>query len=433
MNHGRQAHSTWLHPVRMKVLIIGAGLIGVTSAYFLRSYGHEVTVIDRGQGPGLEASFANGALLTPSMAEPWNAPGCWRVLLASLGRQDAAMQLRLRSLPGLTRWAAQFLRQSSAGRFERNALSNLRVALHSRAVMQALRRETAIEYGRTARGALRIFRTAVAFDRGQSHVSHLAAHGLVAKALSRTQTLDIEPALAPIGDSFVGAIHYQTDETGDAHQFCLALSHLARQQGVEFLFGVEAQAVEAIAGKVSAVVSRRQRFIADCYVIAAGSYCTPLLRRVGIRLPVQPVKGYSVTFQCPESNALGIPIIDDKLHAAVVPLDGAIRVAGTAEFAGYDQLPNAARSQNLIGLFKEILPRAPINLQAPKMWSGLRAVSADGVPLIGYTAVKNLLVNTGHGHLGWTMAAGSGQLLAQLISGDSPSIDLKAYEPSRKI
>jgi D-amino-acid dehydrogenase len=194
-----------------RVLIIGAGLIGVTSAYALRRRGHEVVVFDRESGPGRETSFANGSLLTPSMPEPWNAPGCWRTLLASLGRSDSPMQLRLRALPGLSRWGMAFLRNSSAAYYQRNAIRNMRLALYSLKKMASIREDTAIEYGRTARGTLRLFRDAAALDRAWA-TNPLASEGLTFRRLSREQTLELEPALAPIAGQIVGAIHYPIDE-----------------------------------------------------------------------------------------------------------------------------------------------------------------------------------------------------------------------------
>jgi D-amino-acid dehydrogenase len=416
----------------MKVLIIGSGLIGLTTAWFLRRNGHEVAVIDRAEGPGQETSFANGALLTPSMAEPWNAPGCWRVLLGSLGRSDAAMQLRLRALPAMAGWGLRFLSNSRAAIFERNTVSNSRLALYALEVLQSLRQQTAIEYGRTARGSLKIFRDQASLDLASEALARTSAKGADFRTLSNRETAELEPALAPIADQLAGAIHYGADETGDAYRFCVALAEHAKQQGVDFRFGTEVTSLEVRSGRITAVVAGSERFEADRYVVAAGSYSTPLLRRVGVNLPVRPAKGYSVTFDDHQDRpSLGIPVIDDHWHAAVVPLAGAIRVAGKAEFAGFDLTLSQARIQNLLKLLREVLPRARIDLGTARPWCGLRPMSVDGVPIIGPTPISNLFVNTGHGHLGWTMAAGSGQLLADLVSGNVPSIDPAPYALTR--
>jgi D-amino-acid dehydrogenase len=416
----------------MKIVIVGSGLIGVTAAYVLRGRGHEVVVLDRESGPGLGASFANAALLTPSMSEPWNAPGSWRVLLSSLGRSDAALQVRLRALPGLVGWGITFLRNSRAATIERNAVINLRLACHSLEVMHSLRQETQIEYGRAARGTLRILRTSAALELARTSAARLAAHGLGFRTLSCAETLELEPALVPIAGEVKGAIYCETDETGDAYRFCVEMTKQAQRRGVEFHFGVDVDFLDTTSKRVRAAVGCGRRFVADQYIVAAGSYSTPLLRHLGIRLPVRPVKGYSVTFDgSREAQSLRTPIIDDHLHAAVVPIKGALRVAGTAEFAGYDQRLNPDRIRNLLGLLRQVLRQAPLDPKAAKPWCGLRAVSADGVPLIGFTPVENLMVATGHGHLGWTMAAGSAQLLADLVAGKTPSIDPAPYNPKR--
>ena len=416
----------------MKIVVIGSGLIGLTTAYFLRCRGHEVTVIDRQPGPGLETSFANGALLTPSMAEPWNAPGSWRLLLSSLGRSDAPMQLRLGALPALAGWGISFLRNSRLARFERNTLSNVRLALYSLDAMESLRAQTHLQYGRSARGALKLFRNSQAWDHAWAAAQRLLPEGLRFRRLSREETLDLEPALAPIGTQLRGAIHYQADETGDAYRFCTALANHAQQQGVEFRFDTEVSSLQLGSGRVTAARSGKEHFVADRYIVAAGSYSTPLLRGIGIRLPVRPVKGYSVTFEhAAGDESLRIPIVDDDFHAAVVPLAGAIRVAGTAEFAGYDRRPNPVRTGNLVRLLRRLLPRSQFNIEAARPWNGLRPMSPDGVPLIGSTSVRNVMVSTGHGHLGWTLAAGSARLLTDLLSAETPSIDPAPYDPQR--
>lgn len=416
----------------MNVVVIGSGVVGVTTAYVLRRRGHDVTVIDRAEGPGLETSFANAGLLTPGMAEPWNAPGSWRVLLSSIGRSDAALQLRLSALPGLVCWGVTFLLNSRPKPFERNALSNLRLALYSLEVMEFLRQETGLEYGRAARGTLRLFRDQAALNRAATAARRGEFDGLSVRTLSTADVVELEPALAPIARLLAGALHYATDETGDAQRFCLALANHGRQHGVDFRFRTEVSSLEVRAGRVTAVLNDRERLIADRFIVAAGSYSTRLLRTLGLQLPVRPAKGYSVTFDCHEQRPpLSIPVVDDRLHAAIVPLGGAIRVAGTAEFAGYDLRLRPARIRNLLRMLKEVLPEAQFDSTTAKPWCGLRAMSVDGVPIIGPTPISNLLVNTGHGHLGWTMAAGSAQLLADLLSGDAPSIDPAPFALAR--
>jgi D-amino-acid dehydrogenase len=366
------------------------------------------------------------------MAEPWNAPDSWRVLVASLGRSDAALQLCLRELPALAGWGVAFLRNSRPTTFERNALSNLRLALYSLKVMECLRQQTGIEYGRVARGSLRLFRDPAALDQASAAANRLLSEGLKFRRLSRAEVIEFEPALVSIANQLAGALHYEADEIGDAYRFCVALASYAAQQGVRFLFRTEVSSLELRGDRVTAVLSGHERFVADRYIAAAGSYSTLLLHRIGVRLPVRPAKGYSITFDDHQDRSLlRIPVIDDLLHAVVVPLEGALRVAGTAEFSGYDLALSPTRIRILMKLLHAVLPQAQFDPATARPWCGLRPMSADGVPIIGPTHISNLLVNTGHGHLGWTMAAGSAQLLADWIVGAESPLDPVSFALAR--
>jgi D-amino-acid dehydrogenase len=416
----------------VKIVIIGAGLIGVTSAYFLRKRGYDVLVLDRQSGPGRETSFANGSLLTPSMSEPWNAPGSARVLLKSIGRSDAPLQLRLSALPTHLLWGMKFLKHSRPAAFERHTLANLALALYSLDVMASLRQSTFIEYSRRSPGTLKLFRSAAALDAATAWAERLSSRGLTCRRLSAAEAISLEPSLEPIEKELTGAMYYKSDETGDAHRYCVALATQAENQGVEFRYSTLVSRIEVRRGKVEAVLAGTERISADRYLVAACSDSAPLLREAGVRIPVRPAKGYSVSFdERPGERRLRIPIVDDDLHAAVVPLGGKLRVAGTAEFAGYDMKLSMARVESLVRLVKRILPRGPYDLASARPWCALRATSVDGVPLIGATAIANLFVNTGHGHLGWTLAAGSGQLIADIVSGAPPAVESRAYTPKR--
>jgi D-amino-acid dehydrogenase len=248
-----------------------------------------------------------------------------------------------------------------------------------------------------------------------------------------TELTEIEPALMPAAARLSGAVLYESDEVGDAHKFCVALASHARRLGVDFRFGTEVRAIEMSAGKVTAIITANQRFTADRYVVAAGSYSSLLLKQTGIRLPIQPAKGYSVTFAGGnEQVGLRRPVIDHHLHAVIVPFeDGSMRAAGTAEFAGYDRTLNDARVRNLVTFLQELLPQAQWNAAESLPWCGLRPSSPDGVAIIGPTPVANLWINSGQGHLGWTLAAGSAQLFTDLLSGDAPAIDPQPYSLAR--
>jgi len=416
----------------LKALIIGSGLIGITSAYFLARRGWEVTVLDRQDGPGQETSFANGSLLTPSMPEPWNAPGSWRVLLKSIGRSDSPLKLHLKALPHLAGWGTGFLRNSSAERYERNTVKNLKLALHSLEVLGRLRQETGIQYGADSRGSLRVIRDPEALERALAWGEKLRPEGQTYRHLTADEVVEMEPILAPIGGQLAGGIHYPVDEIGNAYKFCVALAEHARRSGVSFRFRTPVTGIEVRAGSVAAVLSGSERFTADRYIVAAGSYSPLLLRDLGLNVPIRPAKGYSITFERPPLDPpFRLPVADDDFHAVVVPLENVIRVAGTAEFTGYDLSLPEARIQNLLTLVKQVLPGGGFERAQAKPWCGLRPMSVDGVPIIGPTPIGNLWTNTGHGHLGWTMAAGSGQLLSDLLTGGSPGVDPNAYALAR--
>ena len=340
----------------------------------------------------------------------------------------------VRALPGSAGWGIGFLRNSKPAAFERNSLSNLRLALRSLEVMNAMRQDAKLDYGRTARGTLRIFRDNSSLDRTRASVQGLVARGLQARSLNAAETVELEPALAPIASQLAGAIHYTGDETGDARRFCVALAGTCRSAALRFHFGRDVRSLEVQGGRVKAACTSRETFVADQYVVAAGCESPALVRRLGIALPINPVKGYSVTFECrPGTRSLLIPVVDDALHAAVVPLDGVIRVAGTAELAGSDLTIDPRRIRSLLTLLRRILPQhdTVLDLATARPWCGLRPVSSDGVPIIGRTAIPNLFLNTGQGHLGWTLAAASAEMLSAVILGAHSIIDPAPYSFAR--
>jgi D-amino-acid dehydrogenase len=297
--------------------------------------------------------------------------------------------------------------------------------------MQTLREQVQIDYGRGALGSLGIFRDPVALHRASAEIDRLNGVGLVHRRVSTAEAIELEPALAPFANRLAGAIRYETDETGDAHRYCVSLFERARVEGVEFSFGAEAS-IEMHSGRVAAIESGGKRFTADQYVVAAGSYSTLLMEQARVRLPVRPAKGYSITFE--NARARSMPtrsIIDHQVHIVIVPFTSAIRIAGTVEFAGFDRSLNPLRIRGLLTHMRDILPQGQWDETAGRPWCGLRPLSPDGVAIIGPTPVANLWVNSGQGPLGWTCAAGAAQLLTQLISGDEPSIDPLPYSLAR--
>jgi D-amino-acid dehydrogenase len=420
----------------MRVLVIGAGVIGMATAASLHAAGIEVTVVDRASGPGRETSFANGSLLHPSLVEPWNSPGVLKTLLRNLGREDAAVLLRLRALPSLLGWGLEFVRQSTPLSFEHNALRNLRLAQYSLRQFAQLRERSGIRYHSYQRGLLTLFRDRSAQHEVLAWYQLLAAHGLIVQPLDTLQTVEKEPALQAVETKLVGSVFALHDEGGDPHAFCVELARYLEDHGVKFRFEQTVTRLVRAGGRVAAAeLQTGEQLTADHYVLAAGAYSVDLARAVGVRLPVRPAKGYSLTLPRVETAPTPqIPAVDTSLHMAVVPVGAdRLRVAGTAEFTGYDTTINPARTANLLRLLQQLYPELARTLDGvdPSPWTGLRAMCPDGVPLIGPSGLERLWINTGHGHVGWTLAAGSGQLVADLLVGAQPALTAVDYDPRR--
>ncbi len=418
----------------MRAVVVGAGLLGLTTALFLKRLGADVVVVDRAEGPGAGTSFANGGLLTPSMADPWNAPGILGKMIHWIGDESAPVLLRPQALPALGAWGVAFLLQSRPQRFRENLLRNVRLANHSLSVMAGLRDEYELAYDGACSGSLKLLRDEASLEQAIDMAESLASHGVRFTALDRAQTVAREPALATIVDEIAGGVFFPDDECGDAYRFCEAMAALLRRMGVSLRFGLEVKSLQRDGARLTGAVTARGVLESDIFVVAAGSYSTPLLRPLGLRLPVRPAKGYSITVPT-ESWRLPprLPVVDDALHAVVVPIGERIRVAGTAEFAGFDRVLRQERIDNLRFLLQQTYPDFAASLDPERIqaWTGLRPMSADGVPLIGATSIENLFLNTGHGHLGWTLAAGSAQALAHLIMQQQCDINIDEYSPRR--
>ena len=419
----------------MHVLVIGSGLIGTATAWYLRREGADVTVIDRAAGPARETSYANAGMLTPSMADPWNAPGVVWKLLGWVGREDAPMLLRPREIPRLAGWGTRFLWNSRVASFERNMLKNLALASFSLDALRELRAELGLRYCERSFGVLKVFRDPASLARAVTVAEQLGAHGVVHRALDRDGVAEVEPSLAPVADQLAGGILHPDDESGDAHRFVCALAEAASGAGVRFEFDTAVTGLRAEGNRLEAVATTAGDLSADACVLAAGSYSTPLLAGLGIRLPVRPVKGYSITVPFGDDRlAPRRPITDDSLHIAVTPFGDRLRVAGTAEFTGLDHSVGEPRIRNLREMFETMFPRCAATVDPDadlSPWSGLRPMSVDGVPVLGATPLANLYLNTGHGHLGWTMAAGSGRAVARLVCGGQPELPLQPYRLDR--
>ncbi|WP_142848507.1 D-amino acid dehydrogenase [Telmatospirillum sp. J64-1] len=409
----------------MKALVMGAGVVGVTAAWYLARSGYDVTVIERREGAGLETSFANGGQVSPCHAEPWANPGTPRKMLKWLGKPDAPLVARwTRWDPALWRWGISFLANCTAARTEINTERTLRVALYSRQCLSELREETGIQYDQSLLGILHIYRDEAEFEGARHAAETMARYGLVRQVKTPAQCLDIEPALRTVGNQLAGGIFTPQDESGDAHLFTTRLAGMAAEAGVTFSWNTSIQGFEREGDRLSAVVTDKGRFTADAYVLALASYSPLLARQLGLRLPIYPAKGYSITAPLDPDRHIAprVSITDDENKLVFSRLGNRLRAAGTAEMAGWDASLTEIRAQTVLRKTRELFPQGA-EYDRTEFWAGLRAVTPDSVPILGATPVRNLWLNTGHGTLGWTMACGAGRLLADLIAGRKPDID----------
>lgn len=418
----------------MQTIVVGAGLLGLTTAYFLRQAGADVLVIERQPGPGLETSYANGGMLHASQASPWNEPGVLGMALRMLGREDSALLIRPHALPRMLSWAWAFFRHSAPARYLVNVEKNARLAGYSLQVLARHLAPLALDFERADRGTLKIYREPAALAVATRIAERCRAWDLRFDVLGPTEVAALEPALAPISARLSGAIHFPDDVAGDAHRFCVALQARAAADGVRFEFGRSVETVLTAQGRVSGLRVDGETHAATCVVLAAASYTPALARSAGVRVPVQPVKGYSLTLPMAAfTPAPAVPVIDEHFHAAVCPLGARLRVAGTAEFAGFDARLTPARIANLFELVRQVYPdgAARLDRAEAREWCGFRPMSPDGVGIMGETPVPGLFLNTGHGHLGWTMAPGAGKLVADRVLGRRTDIDIADYSLAR--
>lgn len=414
----------------MRVIVIGSGLAGVTAAWHLNQNDCEVTVLDRAAGPALETSFANGSLITAGLTNPWNSPGAFGQLLRSIGREHSPMLLRPRAIPGMLRWGIAFLRNSSPHRYEQAWLRNVRFAQYSQRVMAALLQNESLQFDYVRRGTLSVYRSRAGMDEGIRAAEFLHQVNVAHRQLTVDQLLELQPALAPIREELAGAVHYPDDEVGDARRFCEELRRVSERRGVVFRFGESVSRLLKDGDRIDGVVTDNGKLTADAYVLAAGSYSVGLARPLGLRLPIRPVKGYSITvstsgwLQRPQ-----YPVLDAELHAVVTPVGDLLRVAGTAEFAGFDTAINPQRVANIRRLLRKVYPQFEAQLSDADVtpWTGLRPMTPESYPILGRSPISNLFLNTGHGSQGWSMACGSGKLVADIACGREPDVALDGF------
>lgn len=407
----------------MRVVVLGAGVVGVTSAWYLARAGHEVTVIDRQPGAGLETSFANGGQISVSHAEPWANPHVLPKALKWLGREDAPLLFRPRWDPALFRWVLKFIAECTPGRTRKNMRSIVAMALYSRQKLAVLRQETGIEYDQLMRGILHFYTDEREFTAASQAAALMREFGCDRRTLTVDECVAIEPALASARSLLVGGDYTASDESGDAHKFTRELAALAAERGVQFRYGVAVERIDTEGGQVVGFHAGAERFSAEAYLVAGGSWSPALLAPLGIRLPIYPAKGYSATlFLSEKSIAPTVSLTDDAHKIVFSRLGQRLRIAGTAEFNGFNTELNPVRCAALIRRASQIFPELHAS-GAPDFWCGLRPATPSNVPHIGRTRLSNLWVNAGHGTLGWTMACGSGAAIADLISGQRPEPD----------
>ncbi|MBR8377004.1 D-amino acid dehydrogenase [Burkholderia cenocepacia] len=405
----------------MRVVILGSGVVGVASAYYLARAGHEVTVIDREAGPALETSFANAGQISPGYAAPWAAPGVPLKAVKWMFEKHAPLAIRLDGTRFQLQWMVQMLRNCTAERYAVNKGRMVRLAEYSRDCLQALRADTGIQYeGRTG-GTLQLFRTQQQLDGAAKDIAVLKEANVPFELLSPAELKHAEPALAAVSHKLTGGLRLPGDETGDCQLFTTRLAALAESLGVKFRYNTPIDALAIAGGKIAGVQCGSETVRADAYVVALGSYSTNFISNL-MKIPVYPLKGYSITAPIVDAAAAPVStVLDETYKIAITRFDQRIRVGGMAEIVGFDKTLRAARRETLEMCVNDLFPGGGDTSKAT-FWTGLRPMTPDGTPIVGRTPVSNLFLNTGHGTLGWTMSCGSGQLLADLISGKKPAI-----------
>lgn len=412
----------------MRVLVLGSGVIGTTSAWYLRQAGFDVSVVDRQPGPALETSFANAGQLSFGYTSPWAAPGVPFKAIKWLFEEHAPLAIRPTGDLGQYRWLWQMLRNCTSARYAVNKARMVRVSDYSRDCINELRAATGIDYEGRQLGTTQLFRTQQQLDAAAQDIEVLRQYGVPYEVLDRQGIARVEPALASRTDLLVGALRLPEDQTGDCQLFTRKLAALAAAAGVEFRFDQDISAIQSDGDRITGVRINGELETADHYVLALGSYSPQLLAPLGMRLPVYPLKGYSLTL--PITNAAMAPnstILDESFKIAITRFEDRIRVGGMAEVAGFDLSLEPRRRATLEKVVNDLYPEGG-DLSKASFWTGLRPATPDGTPVIGATPYRNLFLNTGHGTLGWTMAAGSGRYLADLMSGKSPQISTEGLD-----
>lgn len=414
----------------MKVIVMGAGVIGTTSAYYLAQSGAQVTVIERQPDPAQETSFANAGQVSPGYSTPWAAPGIPLKALKWMLEKHAPLSIKPDGSLRQLRWMLSMLKECNAHRYAINKEQMMRLSEYSRACLQALRERTGLQYEQRTGGTLQLFRTQQQMDSVARDIQVLEECGVPYELLASNELAKAEPALARSGATLTGGLRLPNDETGDCNLFTRRLADLACHEGVRFQFNQSVDRLEVTGDRITAIHCGQERLTADRYVVAFGSYSRDLLQPVGIELPVYPVKGYSLTVPLVDASLAPVStVLDETYKIAVTRFDQRIRVGGMAELSGFDLSLNPKRRATLEMVVSDLFPGG--DLSRATYWTGLRPMTPDSTPIVGGTRLSNLFVNTGHGTLGWTMACGSGKLMSDIVLGTQPEIDVEGLDVSR--
>ena len=418
-----------------QIIIIGGGLIGLATANALLDRGEKVLVLERNTETASAASFANAGMLTPSQSTPWNSPSDIANIFSGIGRKSSPMSVSIKTIPSYFFWGLRFMFNSTSSKFERISRDIFSLAKYSKDLTEKIRNLEEFTYDESTDGTLKLFRDSERLQKSISLSNRIYGESNAIEVLNQKEVIDLEPALNKVRKGLVGGIHYKDDEIGDAYKFCKALEVIIRSKGGRILVNSNIKKILLNKRRVNSVVTDRAVLQAKRVVICAGSWSPILLKEVGIKIPVKPVKGYSLTYSTAGIiNTPKLSVIDESIHIAITPYINRIRVAGTAEFAGFNDEVHPKRVNYLNSKLNEVYPNIYSKIkddEEAEMWFGFRPMSADGLPYIGESKVKGLYLNTGHGHLGWTLAMGSADLLADQIAGAETQIDFKPYLVNR--
>ena len=416
----------------MKTLVLGGGVVGVTTAYFLATTGHEVTLVEDKDGLGLEATGGNAGIIAPGHSFAWASPRAPRMLWASLRGAETAIRLRLSADPELYVWGLRFLRECTSARARRNTLVKLRLCQYSQAVMKSIVRTEGLAYHEVAQGALYLYRDPAELEAGVKKMAVLAEHGQKQEVLDAGAVARLDPVFAPVQAKIAGAIRDVGDSSGDSRVFSEELARICRDKhGMSVRLGTRVSALQADGDRIAGVVTSAGVLTADAYVLALGVGSARVARTAGVRLPIYPAKGYSSTFPLKSGGlAPTIPGVDERWLVGWSRLGDRLRLTSTAEFTGYDWGWTPRDFNNILRLARDLFPDAA-DYDRGEYRACLRPMTPDGPPILGLGRHRNLFFNAGHGHMGWTMACGTARIVADLMTGRMPALDLEGLTPRR--